>query len=219
MPCTEIDKIRDALRKKIRQEQLVYLYSISQREHTRNGKASMEKNLSMENDLKAVLKEELGDGLHADVDNSLPEDFKLNEERFSIKHITVNTKTKAVGSGSIKAKWTADHQKANKFIDQMLTMDPKHFTHILLVYINPTRRSISIICIQDVMVMEAVRTMGRKAFLLREGTNNRGVEYSSQMIEYMHSVCYFNIHIENVTLHDALDPINRRQLLIQEKFS
>lgn len=59
-----------------------------------------------------------------------------------------------------------------------------------------------------------IKTLGRSAFIARVGTNNRGVEYSKEMVKQMLDNPDFDIHISNVSFDVGLNPIEKRKALI-----
>jgi len=207
----EFDEIFAILNDKQIQKELIYLYSCSQTEFCRNGKISQEIGRAREDDLKAILQLHIGDRFNCNIDDNTENgaDCIFNSP-ISIKHIG-----DAIGKGSIKAKWTSDETKARNYIAQMLLLDKKNYTHMLLVYIDVKKQhTIQIIGISSEQVMDAVRHLQESAFKTAFGTNTRGVEYSKEMIKALLQRKYFQIDISNVELQGGIDPIQRRQLLI-----
>ena len=194
------------------QTDLIGLYSDSQAEFTRNGKLTMEIGMSRERDLLAVLQEHIGSELITDINNSLIEDCLYGTTRISIKHVSDK-----VGSGSVKAKWTSDNDQAKKYIQGMVALDHTKYTHILLIYIDTKPKGgnkITILFITDRTIMAIVEELKEAAFVSKEGTNNRGVEYSKPMIKKMIQGAAFTVHIDDVSLQHGIDPIARRRALI-----
>lgn len=208
-PIIELDRIRTVLLNPAAQRDLVSLYSDSQAECKRNGKCGMEIGMSREKDLLAVLTDYIGEEVETDIDNSLVEDFRVNSEKISIKHIS-----DTVGKGSMKVKWTSDTEQATKFLTTMLALEPDHYTHMLIVYIDLKGKRISIICVAEKQVIEIVRFLGKRAFNSATGTNNRGVDYSKEMMALLIKYNYFQVNIEGVDIATGLDPIERRRALL-----
>jgi len=207
-----LEVVREVLSNPAAQKDLVTLYSDSQSECTRNGKCGMEIGMSRENDLKAVLVKYATEHIQIDIDNDLVEDFRVKGEPVSVKHVTGK-----VGTGSVKAKWTSDADQAQQFIESMLTFDPSHYTHILLVYIDTKKKSITLVCVTATTVVEIVREHGASAFSAAKGTNNRGVSYASKTIADFLRKAFFTIEIKDVTLSEGLDPIQRRLLRLSSQ--
>jgi hypothetical protein len=208
----EFDIIFDVLNNKQVQKELVYLYASTQTEFTRNGKISQEVGRAREDDLKAVLQLHIGDKFNCNTAHNMDNggDCSFNNP-ISIKHIG-----NAIGKGYIKSKWTSDKAKAQDYIKQMLLLDKKNYTHTLLIYIDVKKKhTIQIIAISQAQIMEAVKILKETAFKTAFGTNTRGVEYSKEMIQILINKKYFQIDISNVVLTGGLDPIKRRQLLLE----
>jgi hypothetical protein len=241
----ELDRICHALQHPKAQSDLVFLYSNSQIENCYNGKITQEIGRSRENDLKAVLQLHIGDEFVCDVDgrnldNGADCMFQFTYETpnvvssgiaqftyetpnvvspgiaqspISIKHIS-----DCVGKTGIKAKWTSDQTKATEYIEKMKRFDPVNYTHMLCVYIDVKKtNTITIIGISAEQMMNAVCTLGDKAFKTSFGTNTRGVEYSKEMMTMLLDTKYFQVVIPDVVLHQGLNPIQRRQLLLSSR--
>lgn len=208
-PIAELDRLRTVLETPAAQRDLVSLYSDSQAECKRNGKCGMEIGMSREKDLLAVLSDYIGAEVVTDIDNALVEDFRFNAEKISIKHIS-----DAVGKGSMKVKWTSDAEQATKFLTTMLALEPDHYTHMLIVFIDLKAKRITIVCIAAQQVIEIVRFLGKRAFNSATGTNNRGVDYSKEMMALLIKYNYFTVRIEGVDIATGLDPIARRRALL-----
>ena len=204
----DLDTIEEVLRRSIVQTHLVYLYSASQSECTRNGKCTMEIGTSRENDLKAVLREHIGDEFKTDINNNCVEDCQFKNEKISIKHISA-----AVGKGSIKAKWTSDTEQAKQYIVSMVSQKEKP-VHMILVYIDIAKKAITIVCIAASTIKEIIQDLGQEAFSTATGTNNRGVEYSKRIVSELIRRNYFMIEIRDVAFTNGLDPIQRRRALL-----
>ena len=201
----ELDRIEEVFRNPAAQRDLVTLYSDSQSECQRNGKCTMEIGSSREKDLLAVLKRYIGAGIKTDLDNALVEDCCYNDQRISIKH-----SSGAVGSGNVKWKWTADSAQADAFIREMLALDPKHFTHILLVYINVEKKRIDAVMVSANTVLDIVRTFGAEGFKSVAGTNNRGISFSTKILQQFVKQAYFHVKMTDVSVETDMDPIDRR---------
>ncbi len=201
----ELDRIAEVLSNPAAQRDLITLYSDSQSECQRNGKCTMEIGSSREKDLLAVLKRYIGAGIKTDLDNALVEDCCYNDQRISIKH-----SSGAVGSGNVKWKWTADSAQADAFIREMLALDPKHFTHILLVYINVEKKRIDAVMVSASTVLDIVRTLGAEAFKSVAGTNNRGISFSTKILQQFMKRAYFHVKMTDVSVETDMDPIDRR---------
>lgn len=213
MAIEEFDRIFDILSNKTAQMELLHLYSCSQHEFSHNGKISQEIGRSREDDIKALLQLYLGDSFNCNIlnnnDNGADCTF-INE--ISIKHIG----NKIGGASTIKTKWTSDEKKARDYIKQMLLLDPKNYTHLLLIYIDLKKnKTIQIVAISAATIMDAVDALKESAFKTAFGTNTRGVEYSKEMMKLLIEKKYFQIDIKDAILTGGLDPIKRRQSLIK----
>ena len=189
--------------------QLISMYANSQAECCRNGKLTMEIGSSRENDLKAVLKWALGDLIKCEIDNCLPEDVYIDDQKVSIKH-----SSSVVGKGSIKAKWTSDNAQAQKYIAEMQEGPLSLFTNMLLVYIDLKHQKITLVCVTDVVMHELVKKLKSNAFRCSQGKNNRGVEYTPELIKLAISKALFIIKLSDVTFKNGLDPIARRIVML-----
>jgi len=208
-----INNMFNVLKGERAQKDLINLYSISQSEFTRNGKLTPDVGMSREKDLLAVLQEYLGDDIITELNNDLVEDFLYKTVRVSVKH-----KSGKVGDVGIKAKWTSDSGQAKKYIDSMIELNPKSYTHVIIVYIDLKSKgtnTVTLCFVTDKVIMKNVEELKRDAFISREGTNNRGVEYSSKMIKNMIANAAFKVVIDNVSLTIGLDPIARRRKLLE----
>jgi hypothetical protein len=96
----------------------------------------------------------------------------------------------------------------------MISLDKEHYTHLLLIYIDISKKQITIICATTKQMINIVKKIGNKAFKCAPGTNNRGVEYSKELISEIIKNNYFRIDIKNVSIIDGIDPIKRRRNLI-----
>ena len=195
------------------QSLLVKCYAASQAEHMRNDKLGMEVGNAREKDLVAVLTHYLGSELEYNIDNDLTEDFRIQGRRISVKHITISSKTQDI-TGTCKCKWTADVQKAEQYIADMRKQNPETFTDILFGFINPVRKTLTYVLTPSEVVQTGVGLLDEKAFVSRTGTNNRGVEFSKDMMSYMCDNAYFKQTISGVDLSGGIDPIRRRLLMI-----
>jgi hypothetical protein len=193
------DRIHKALLAKNNQNALVEMYSVSQAEHKRAGKLTMSVGTSREKDLKYLLKHVLGSDFNGDLNDNLSEDFNYRNERFSIKHISDKA-----GSGGIKLKWTSDNKQARAYINKMLEMNPDDYVHQLIVYIDTKSRKISFHLILAGTVMDGVKKFGEGAFTSATGNNNRGIEFTGQMRQYILSHTEFKVEMTNVTLAEHM---------------
>ena len=208
----EFDKIHEILNNKEIQKELLYLYSCSQTEFCRNGRISQEIGRAREDDLKSILQLHIGERFNCNIDDNVENgaDCIFNSP-ISIKHIG-----DALGKGSIKAKWTSDEAKARDYIAHMLLLDKKNYTHMLLIYIDVKKtKTIQIVGIAADQIMGVVAELKEAAFKTAFGTNTRGVEYSKEMIQSLLKKRYFQVEISDVVLTGGIDPIKRRQLLIE----
>jgi len=197
------------------QRRLVYLYAISQRECTRNGKLTMEVGTHRENDLKAFLVHHVGrDKVHYDISNANTEDLCYDGENISIKHLSA-----PVGQGIIKAKWTSDTTKANEYIQRMIqtatSKDDELFFHHLIVFMEPTKERVTFVCVEKETIKKLVSIHGAKAFRFREGINIRGVEYSTLMLKNMMKECLFTVTINDAKFDEGMCPVAKRVKLLE----
>jgi len=204
-----LNQIRDTLMRPRAQRQLVNLYRASQTECKRAEKLGMEVGNSRENDQKAVLKYHIP-ALSYKISNHLPQDFELDGEPVSQKHITAK-----VGKGNVKAKWTSDKVKAGEYIAKMITGDPTMFTHLLLTYIDIPSKLITVIGIDREKFRTSVVELKEESFTHHEGTNTRGVEYSVKLMKKLLDDPAFKVEINNVDLSGGIDPIERRIKLLE----
>jgi hypothetical protein len=200
----EIQGLERVLRTESTQLALVELYRRSQSEHARNGKCTMEIGSSREKDLVSVLMLDMGDSVCAEIDNSALEDVRIGTQAFSIKHITG-----PVGTGSIKAKWTADAEQARTFVTESLADGHTH-PHILLSYLDVKNRKLTLCCVESGYSTSVIQSLGAEAFKVAAGTNNRGVEYSRRTIQLFLEGCAFCIEVGDIDLLGGLDPYRRR---------
>lgn len=204
-----LNRIRDTLQKPLAQRQLVNLYRLSNRECMRDEKLGMEVGSSRENDQKAVLKYHMPDLVYK-ISNDLPQDFELDGEPVSQKHITAK-----LGKGNVKAKWTSDKTKASEYIAKMTTGDPAMFTHLLLTYIDIASKLITIVGIDREKFRTSVIELKEESFKHSEHTNTRGVEYSVKLMKKLIEEAAFKVEIKDVDLSGGIDPIERRIQLLE----
>lgn len=203
-----MDKIWRLLSKRNVQKDLIRLYQKSHREYTKNGKMGMEIGASKEKDLTAVFQYYMGkDQVVYDTGYCSPEDIRIGGEKFSIKHIST-----AVGasSGSIKVKWTADNIQAKKLIEDSRTMFGQH---MLIVYWDNKKNNVTILGIEQEKIQNGIYRYNETAFHIRSGTNNRGVQFSRKMLDFILKDPAFSITIPDVHLHSSSsseDPIQQR---------
>ena len=212
-----IEAIFTALSRPDIQKDLIGLYADSQAEFSKDGKLTQEIGMSRERDLLAVLQEHLGPDLRTDIDNSLVEDCLYGTARISIKHSSGQ-----FGSGSAKAKWCSDESIGKAYIEKMVRLDPSNYTHLMMIYIDMQESSkekgtISIVFVTDRDIMRIVEEIKGGAFILRTGTDTRGVEYTREMIVKMIDNAAFVIKIGGVNLTGGPDPIARRRDLLHSR--
>ena len=189
------------------QQHLTRLYQQTQSECMRNEKLGMEVGSARENDQKAILKNFLPE-LNYQISNDLPQDFELNAEPVSQKHISGKP-----GSGSVKAKWTSDKVKATEYMEGMLAGDPVKFTHLLITYIEPLKKLITIYGIDREVVRTIVVELKDQAFTHHADTNTRGVAYSAATVKRMLAAATFKVCFEG-DVCGGMDPIERRLQLL-----
>uniref|UniRef100_A0A6C0H1Z2 Restriction endonuclease n=1 Tax=viral metagenome TaxID=1070528 RepID=A0A6C0H1Z2_9ZZZZ len=208
----ELDIIRNVLNNEKAQKGLIALYSASDSEFRRNGKLGPEVGRAREDDLKAVLHNDIRDEFNCNIDDNIDNgaDCTVKGQGISIKH-----SSNAIGKGRIKVKWTSDESKARDCIKQMLLLEKKNYTHMLLIYIDNKKHTIQIIAISAEQILEAVKDLKEDAFKTSFGKNTRGIEYSQKMIQRLIKKKYFQIDISNAVLTGGIDPIKRRQLLLE----
>jgi hypothetical protein len=135
-----------------------------------------------------------------------PEDLRIGGEKFSIKHIST-----AVGAstGSIKVKWTSDNIQAKKLIEDSHSVSDQH---MLIVYWDNNKNNVTILGIEQETIKNGVSRYHETAFHIRPGTNNRGVQFSRKMLDFILKDPAFSITIPDVHLNagSSEDPIQRR---------
>ena len=194
------------------QRGLVHLYSLSQSECTRN-KCGMEIGMSREKDQVAVLKYALGDRINLDIDNTLPEDFIFNAEKFSVKHSGSKIGT------PVKAKWTSADKSVQDTIEAMITAAESYYPHLLITYIDARAKKITIIGISSETNRSTIKEMKHGAFKIPAG-NSRGIEYSTTAMKRLLEKKSFVVEINDADLTGGVDPIQRRiQLLTAAEFN
>jgi hypothetical protein len=201
----EIQSLERVLVSRPTQLALVEMYRRSQSEHARNGKCTMEIGSSREKDFVALLMEDLGESVCAEIDNSALEDMRIGEHAFSIKHVTG-----PVGTGSVKAKWTADADQARTFVAESLAPEHAH-PHIIINYVDVVGKKVTLNCIESARCTEVIHSLGEASFIVAAGTNNRGVGYSRKAIEGFLANAAFRIEILDADLLGGLDPYLRRR--------
>lgn len=170
------------------QRRLPNLFQISDLACTRNGKIGQEVGATREKILIALLIYHFGDKVLNTVDPTKYDvDVRVENVPISIKTITVKT----VNVSGIKIVWTADNQKAAYFHD---TFYPT--TDLLLAVIRWGHDG-GLYYIRHEQQEDIFKSMGRDNYLrmLRAGTNNRGVEYSSAAIGQLIRTAYAQIPI------------------------
>jgi len=204
----ELKSLQEVLEKKDAQKCLIILYSLSQTECTRHGVCGMEVGMSREKDQGAVLKYFLGDKINLDLDNTLPEDYRIGKVKISAKHSGGKVGT------SVKAKWTSADISVKDAIEAMINADDSYYPNLLLTYLDTKNKKITIICITSEHNKHVIKTMGQGAFTVPKG-NSRGIEYSRQAMTKLLANRYFTIDIKDVYLKGGLNPIERRLDLLK----
>ncbi len=189
------------------QRGLVYLYSLSQSECTRNNKCGMEIGMSREKDQVAVLKCALGDRINLDIDNTLPEDFIFDGEKFSVKHSGSKIGT------PVKAKWTSADKSVQDTIDAIINADDSYYPHLLITYLDTRTNKITIIGISSETNQNIIKEMKHGAFKIPAG-NSRGIEYSTTAMKRLLEKKSFVVDINEADLSGGVDPIQRRIQLL-----
>jgi hypothetical protein len=198
-----MQKLEEVLRSKDAQRALVFLYSQSQLEHTRNGKCGMEIGMAREKDQGAVLKFFLKDSIVLDIDNNLPEDYLIENEKVSAKHCT-----NVVGT-SVKVKWTSASVSVSETIETLINAPDEYYPHLLITYIDVKNKKVTIVCVSAEHNKTVIKTLGHNAFKVQNG-NIRGIEYSKQAMKMLLQNKQFSIEIDNADLKGGEDPIERR---------
>lgn len=201
----EIQSLERVLRSRPTQLALVEIYRRSQSEHARNGKCTMEIGSSREKDFVALLMEDLGDSVSAEIDNNALEDMRISDHVFSIKHVTG-----PVGKGTVKAKWTSDADQARAYIAESLAPGHIH-PHIIINYVDVEGKKVTLNCIESARCTEVIHSLGEAAFKHTARTNNRGVGYSSKAIKGFLTNAAFQIEIPEADLLGGMDPYLRRR--------
>jgi hypothetical protein len=205
---SNLELLRKTLENKEAQRSLITLYSQSQTECTRNGVCGMEVGMSREKDQGAVLKLFLGDMINLDIDNSLPEDFLINNSKISSKH-----SGSKLGS-PIKAKWTSADISVKDTIQSLINADDTYYPHLLITYLDTKNNKITIICISSEKNKNTIKALKEDAFTVPKG-NSRGIEYSRKAMNEMLTERVFTIEIDNVDLKGGMNPIDRRINLLK----
>jgi hypothetical protein len=205
---SNLELLRKTLENKEAQRGLITLYSQSQTECTRNGVCGMEVGMSREKDQGAVLKLFLGDMINLDIDNSLPEDFLINNSKISSKH-----SGSKLGS-PIKAKWTSADISVKDTIQDLINADNTYYPHLLITYLDTKNNKITIICISSEKNKNTIKSLKEDAFTIPKG-NSRGIEYSRKAMNEMLKERAFTVEIDNVDLKGGMNPIDRRINLLK----
>lgn len=203
-----IERLKNVLENTQAQLGLITLYSLSQTECTRNGSCGMEVGMSREKDQGAVLKMFLGDDINLDIDNILPEDYIICNEKISAKHTSSKVGT------TVKAKWTSADVSAKDAIQSMIHAEDSYYPHLLLTYLDTKANKITIICIPAEHNKNVIKQLGEDAFSVPKG-NSRGIEYSRQAMKELFKNMYFKVEIDDANLKGGIDPIQRRMNMLQ----
>ena len=197
----EIQSLERVLRSRPAQEVLANGYRFSQALCSRGGPEVgnlRERSLVRMLQTPPVL-EILGKPVRYDINNGAIEDMFIGDQPFSIKHLAGNVGT------PFKAKWTADADKAQSFIDEAGHDHP----HLLVMYMDMKKEKVTAICIESGRCIEVIRSLGKEAFVTRAGTNNRGVPYSRQAMEMFLDGCAFCVEMEGMKVLGGVDPLQQ----------
>ena len=198
-----LDLIKEVYENEEAQRGLVNLYSQSQAECTRNGMCGMEIGMSREKDQGSVLKLFLQDKINLNINNNLPEDYMVLQEKISSKH----------SSGKIgipvKVKWTSADTSVKEAIEDMMNAEDSYYPNLLFTYFDIKCKKITVICITSEHNKNVIKTLREDAFKIPKG-NSRGIEYSRKAMTCLFEKRYFTIEIQNVDLKGGLNPIERR---------
>jgi len=168
----------------------------------------MEIGMSREKDQVAVLKCALGDRINLDIDNTLPEDFIFDGEKFSVKHSGSKIGT------PVKAKWTSADKSVQDTIDAIINADDSYYPHLLITYLDTRTSKITIMGISSETNRSTIKEMKHGAFKIPAG-NSRGIEYSTTAMKRLLEKKSFVVDINEADLSGGVDPIQRRiQLLM-----
>ncbi len=203
-----LELLQQVLSNPVAQKGLITLYSQSQSECTRNGVCGMEIGMAREKDQGAVLKLFLGDLIQLDIDNTLPEDFLICNEKVSSKH-----SSGPVGT-PIKAKWTSADTSVQEAIQSMIHGNDSYYPHLLLTYIQTKYQLIRIICISADQNKQVIQELKEAAFTVPKG-NSRGIEYSRLAMKKLLEQPAFVITIHDANIQGGMHPITRRMQTLQ----
>jgi hypothetical protein len=198
-----LTQLKQVLSNPIAQKGLIALYSQSQSECTRNGVCGMEIGMAREKDQGAVLKLFLGDLINLEIDNTLPEDFLICNEKISSKH-----SSGPIGT-PIKAKWTSADTSVQEAIQSMIHANDSYYPNLLLTYIQPKIQVITIICISAHHNKQVIQELKEGAFTVPKG-NSRGIEYSRLAMKNLLEQPVFTIVIRDANIQGGMHPITRR---------
>jgi len=188
------------------QKRLLYLYSLSESECTRNGKLGMEIGMAREKDLIAVLTYSMGFAVKSDIDNAETRDMEVHGLNVSIKHLSNKMGT------PVKIKWTSADSAVEKDVHELINGSDDSYPNLLIVYIHDN--TIKIVCISSETNKNVIKRLQRNAFLIRSG-NSRGIEYSKDAMKELIEKKSFEITISNANLKNTIDPIKRRLKLLE----
>jgi hypothetical protein len=141
----------------------------------------------------------LGKPVRYDISNRAVEDMIIGDQPFSIKHLASN-----VGS-AFKAKWTADADKAQGYINDAGHEHP----HLLVMYVDVKGERVTAICIESSRCIEVIRSLGKEAFDHKAGTNNRGIPYSRRAMEMFLDGCAFCVEMEGMKILGGANPLQQ----------
>lgn len=200
MNIQNLTLLKRVLENKQAQKALVYLYSQSQSESTRNGRCGMEVGMAREKDQGAVFKYFLKEKIDLDIDNQLPEDYRIGTSKISAKHSSGKVGT------AVKAKWTSADISVKDAIKGMIEAEDDYYPNLLLTYLGNT---ITFICIEAEQNKHVIKSLKEDAFTVPKG-NSRGIEYSTKAMKMLLEKEFFRITIDNVDLKGGANPIDRR---------
>jgi hypothetical protein len=204
----DLDMLHAVLQNPEAQKALITLYADSQAECKRNGMCGMEIGMAREKDQCAVLKLFLGDMIRLDIDNSLTEDFLINNEKVSSKH-----SSSKVGS-PVKIKWTSADTSVKQAIQDLIDGPDASYPHLLLTYLGVKEKTITIVCCSAQANRNVIKELGTDAFTVPKG-NSRGIEYSRKAMKKLCEKPYFKVVIKEADINSGLDPIQRRMNILK----
>ena len=204
----ELDLLHNVLKSKEAQRGLITLYSQSQSECTRDGKCGMEIGMAREKDQGAILQYFLGDFVHLDIDNDLPEDYRIGDEKISAKHSSAKVGT------PVKAKWTSADESAKDAVQAMIAAEDSYYPNLLLTYLETANNKVTLVCITAEHNRNVIKEMREEAFKIPKG-NSRGIEYSTKAMKALLAKKYFMVEITDANVKGGMNPIERRMNMLR----